>query len=78
MLNTIHDIDKVTQRLPWEIEPEWLKTHLISRLRHAQDCLYLHGFLTDNENLEIGMRINDYYEKQVKLFNHDASGVSTG
>jgi hypothetical protein len=78
MLNTIHDVEKVTQRLPWEIEPEWLKTHLISRLRGACDCLYLHGFLTDNENLEIRIRIDSWNEKQVQTADQNGSGVSTG
>ena len=78
MLNTVHDVEKVTQRLPWEIETERPKTHLISRLRDAHAYLYLHGFLTDNENLEVRMRIDNWNEKQVRLADQNGSDVSTG
>lgn len=78
MLSTVHDVEKVTQRLPWEIEPERPKSHLISRLRDALGQLYLHGFLTDNENLEIRMRIDDWNEKQVRSVDQNGSDVSTG
>ena len=78
MLSTIHDVEMVTKRLPWEIEPERLRTHLISRLRDAQAALYLHGFLTENENLEIRMRIDNWNEKQIGLADQNGLGVSTG
>ena len=67
MPNSAHDKAKVTQREPWEIEAERPRAALISRLRGGVDELYLHGFLTDDENIEINMRINEWNSEKVRI-----------
>jgi hypothetical protein len=67
MLNSDRDKAQVTRREPWEIEGDRPKAPLISRLRGAVDILYLHGFLTLDENAEVNMRINEWNTERVRI-----------
>lgn len=77
-LNDTHDASKVTSRMPWEIESEAPRAHLISRLRGAHDYLALHGFLTSRESLEIDMRINAWNDDVVRRSDAELAGLCRG